>query len=77
MTGMDPMPAAPAPPAPGALYDARRGVWYVKPALRGWLHALWFAASLVTGTLMVARAHGAVRITALEAVGCYAHDPEG
>ena len=65
MTGMDPMPAAPAPPAPGALYDARRGVWYVKPALRGWLHALWFAASLVTGTLMVARAHGAVRITAL------------
>ena len=65
MTGMDPMPAAPAPPAPGALYDARRGVWYVKPALRGWLHALWFAASLVTGTLLVARAHGAVRITAL------------
>jgi hypothetical protein len=22
----------------GALYDARRGVYYAKPALRGWLH---------------------------------------
>ena len=43
----------------------RRGVWYVKPALRGWLHLLWFEASLVLGTLLVARAHGAVRITAL------------
>ena len=48
-----------------ALYDSRRGVWYVKPALRGWLHLLWFEASLVLGTLLVARAHGAVRITAL------------
>jgi hemolysin III len=64
---MDPMPAAPSPPSPtaGALYDSRRGVWYVKPALRGWLHLLWFEASLVLGTLLVARAHGAVRITAL------------
>jgi hemolysin III len=65
VTAMDPTPAAPAPPAAGALYDARRGVYYVKPALRGWLHVLWFAASLVTGTLLVARADGAVRITAL------------
>ena len=66
MTAMDPTPAAPAPPAAaGALYDARRGVYYVKPALRGWLHVLWFAASLVTGTLLVAHADGAVRITAL------------
>ena len=64
MTAMDPLPAAPAPPA-GTLYDARRGVWYVKPALRDWLHALWFEASLVAGTVLVARAHGAVRITAL------------
>jgi hemolysin III len=64
---MDPMPAVPSPPSPaaGALYDSRRGVWYVKPALRGWLHLLWFEASLVLGTLLVARAHGAVRITAL------------
>ena len=65
MTAMAPMPADPAPPAPGTLYDARRGVYYVKPVLRGWLHLLWFAASLVAGTVLVARAHGAVRITAL------------
>ncbi len=65
MTAMDPLPAAPSPPPAGALYDSRRGVWYVKPALRGWLHLLWFEASLVLGTLLVARAHGAVRITAL------------
>jgi hemolysin III len=67
VTPMDPMPAAPSPPPPAAaaLYDSRRGVWYVKPALRGWLHLLWFEASLVLGTLLVARAHGAVRITAL------------
>jgi len=62
---MDPTPAAPSLPPAGALYDSRRGVWYVKPALRGWLHLLWFEASLVLGTLLVARAHGAVRITAL------------
>ena len=65
MTSMNPVPAAPSPPTAGALYDTRRGVWYVKPALRGWLHLLWFEASLVLGTLLLARAHGAVRITAL------------
>jgi hemolysin III len=66
VTTVDPTPAAPAPPpAADALYDARRGVWYVKPALRGWLHLVWFGASLVAGTLLLARAHGAVRITAL------------
>src|SRR5436190_14279998 len=52
-------------PAAGALYDARRGVYYTKPVLRGWLHVLWFEASLVLGPLLVARAHGATRITAL------------
>jgi hypothetical protein len=47
---MDPMPAAPCPPpAAGTLYDASRGVYYVKPVLRGWLHLLWFGASLVAG----------------------------
>jgi hemolysin III len=61
---VDPPPTAPAPAA-GALYDARRGVWYVKPVLRGWLHLVWFGASLVLGALLLARAHGAVRITAL------------
>jgi hemolysin III len=54
-----------SPPPAGALYDSRRGIYYVKPVLRGWLHLVWFGASLVAGTLLVARAHGAVRITAL------------
>jgi hemolysin III len=63
---MDPVPAAPSPPpAADALYDARRGVYYVKPVLRGWLHLLSFGASLVLGTLLVASARGVVRITAL------------
>jgi hemolysin III len=64
---MDPVPTAPSPPpaAGDALYDARRGVYYVKPVLRGWLHLVWFGASLVLGTLLVASARGVVRITAL------------
>lgn len=70
MTAMDPLPAAPSPPAAvNALYDARRDVYYVKPVLRGWLHLLWFEASLVLGTLLLVRARGAVQITAL---GIYA-----
>jgi hemolysin III len=48
--------AAPAP----ALYDAKRAMFYAKPVLRGWLHLMWFAASLVCGTLLIAAAHGAV-----------------
>jgi hemolysin III len=54
-------------PAPvrGAFYDARRGVHYTKPVFRGWLHLLWFAASLVLGTLLLVRTHGAARITAV------------
>jgi hemolysin III len=51
------------PPAE-AFYDARRDVYYTKPALRGWLHLLWFEVSLVFGTLLLAWAHGAARITA-------------
>jgi hemolysin III len=39
-------------------------VYYTKPVLRGWLHLLWFGASLVLGTLLLARAHGATRMTA-------------
>ena len=66
MTAMDPPPVTPSPPPAGdTLYDARRGLYYVKPLLRGWLHLLWFEASLVLGTLLVARARGAVQITAL------------
>jgi hypothetical protein len=41
---------------PGALYDARRRVYYAKPALRGWLHAVWFGTSLAAGPLLVPRA---------------------
>ncbi len=62
---MDSTPGAPGPPTVDALYDARRGVYYTKPVLRGWLHLLWFEASLVLGTLLLARAHGASRITAI------------
>jgi hemolysin III len=57
--------AAPAAPAVGALYDARRGVYYTKPLLRGWMHLLWFELSLVLGTLLLVRAHGDARITAI------------
>jgi hemolysin III len=47
------------PPAGAAAVPA------VKPLLRGWLHLISFEASLVLGTLALARAHGAVRITAI------------
>ncbi len=62
MTITDP-PVAVEPPA-DALYDTRRGAYYAKPVLRGWLHLLWFEVSLVAGTLLLARMHGATRITA-------------
>ncbi len=52
------------PPPAEAFYDARRGVYYTKPVLRGWLHLLWFEVSLVFGTLLLAGAHGVTRITA-------------
>jgi hypothetical protein len=62
---MDSTPAAPRSPVADALYDARRGVYYTKPVLRGWLHLIWFGASLVLGTLLLVRMHGAARITAI------------
>jgi hemolysin III len=37
----------------------------VKPLLRGWMHLVWFEASLVLGTLVLVHAHGALRITAV------------
>jgi hemolysin III len=52
------------PAAAGLLYDARRGVYYARPALRGWLHLLCFLASLAGGALLLARAHGAAQVTA-------------
>ena len=47
------------------LYDAKRRVYYAKPALRGWLHLLWFGVSLAAGPLLVAHGHGAGPVTAL------------
>ena len=52
-------------PAAEPLYDPRRGVYYAKPVLRGWLHLLCFGVSLVLGPLLLARAHGAAQITAV------------
>jgi hemolysin III len=52
------------PAGEALLYDARRGVYYTRPALRGWLHLLFFGASLAGGALLVARAHGGAQITA-------------
>jgi len=61
VTAMD---SAAEPPAAEAFYDVRRGVYYTKPAWRGWLHLLWFEVSLVFGTLLLARAHGGTPVTA-------------
>jgi hemolysin III len=63
VTVMNSTPVAP-PPMGDVFYDARRDVYYAKPVLRGWLHLLWFEASLVLGTLLLARAHGVTRIAA-------------
>ena len=57
MSEADPTGAAP-------LYDARRGVYYAKPLLRGWLHLLCFWASLAGGALLLAHAHGAAQVAA-------------
>ena len=46
------------------LYDARRGVYYTRPLLRGWLHLLYFWASLPGASLLLARAHDATQLTA-------------
>jgi hemolysin III len=51
--------------ATAGLYDSRRGIYYQKPLLRGWLHVLWFAASLVFGALLLAGTHGVTRIIAV------------
>jgi hemolysin III len=67
VTAMDSVAGEPAShlgakaPSDGADGD----VLPVKPLLRGWLHLVWFEASLVAGTLALARAHGGVRTAAL------------
>jgi hemolysin III len=62
MTGQAVIDAGPA--GAGLLYDSRRGVYYAKPLLRGWLHLLFFFVSLAGGALLLAGAHGGARITA-------------
>lgn len=62
LTGPTPDPAT--QPCGGTYYDARRGIYYTKPALRGWMHLVWFGASLVLGFLLLTRLHGGARITA-------------
>jgi hemolysin III len=52
-------------PKVDVLYDAGRDVYYQKPALRGWLHVIWFWASPVLGGLLLARVHGVMRTTAV------------
>jgi hypothetical protein len=42
------------PAAPGLLYDVGRGVYYMRPALRGRLQLLCFWASLAGGALLLA-----------------------
>jgi hemolysin III len=69
MSVMSPTESAPEQPtaavAAPLLYDSRRGVHYPRPRLRGWLHLVWFEASLVAGPLMLAITDGAARITAM------------
>jgi hemolysin III len=59
----DPLAAA-RPLVADTLYDTGREAYYSKPVLRGWLHLLWFEASLVAGTLLLAGEHGATQIIA-------------
>jgi hemolysin III len=64
MTGTGSVPAKPGPAQAGVFFDARRGIYYTRPLLRGWLHAVWFGASVVAGPLLLAGAHGPKTITA-------------
>jgi hemolysin III len=58
---------------PAQLYDSVRGIYYSKPALRGWMHLFWFEAALVLGTLIIVRAHGPKHIVAAAIfAGCVA-----
>jgi len=52
-------------------YDSRRGLLYPKPLLRGWLHVLWFEASLVAGTLLAVATEGVRQVVAVTVyAGC-------
>jgi hemolysin III len=64
MTGTGATPQEPGPSAAGVFFDARRGVYYARPVMRGWSHVVWFGLSVVAGPLLLAGAHGAQQITA-------------
>jgi hemolysin III len=58
-------------PTSALLYDSRRDMHYEKPLLRGWLHLVWFQASLIAGPLLFLAAHGgAQRIGIAIYAGC-------
>jgi hemolysin III len=52
----------PASTTADRFYDARRGIYYTKPVMRGWLHLLWFGASLVVSTVLLTRTPGTARV---------------
>ena len=56
---------SPAVAARPLLFDTARGLYYPKPALRGWLHLLWFEVSLVLAPLALLTASGARQTTAV------------
>jgi len=64
MTWTGAAPEQPGPPEADVFFDARRGIYYTRPVLRGWLHVVWFGLSVVAGPLLLAEAHGAEQITA-------------
>ena len=65
MAALDSAAEEPLPLTGDPLPAGAASVPAVKPLLRGWLHLISFEASLVLGTLALANAHGAVRITAI------------
>ena len=65
MTAMDSAAGGSSPQVQVAASAVGRDVPTQKPLLRGWMHLAWFEASLVFGTLALARVHDAVRITAM------------
>ncbi|WP_409331571.1 hypothetical protein [Trujillonella humicola] len=44
------------------LYDSRRDIHYTEPLLRGWLHLVWFGASLVAGPLLLVATDGVTHL---------------
>jgi len=51
--------------APPLLYDAARALHYRKPLLRGWLHLVFFLASLAVNTVFVLAVSGGLRTFAV------------